>query len=129
MLKLLWKKQATAFEKQNIQPIVKHCGDGAMIWVCMAASGDSQLTFIDSTLDHMGYLNTLKENLKQSAQDLNNGYNFWFQRDNGPKHTPYNLKLWLLYSIKNQLHTLLQSPDVNSIEHLCDLLECKIWQH
>ena len=52
-------------------PTVKHGGGGAMIWGCMAASGIGRLTLIDSTFDHVGYLNALKENLKTSAQDLN----------------------------------------------------------
>ena len=43
----------------------------------MAASGVSWLAFIDFTLDHMEYLNMLKENFKQSAQDLTFGYEFW----------------------------------------------------
>ncbi|GFS75483.1 uncharacterized protein TNCV_1640891 [Trichonephila clavipes] len=77
----------------------------------------------------MGYINTLKENLKQNAQDLNLGDDFWFQQDNDPKHTAHNVKLWLLYNIKNQLRSPPQSPDLNPIEHLWDLLERKIRQH
>ncbi|GFX28863.1 transposable element Tcb1 transposase [Trichonephila clavipes] len=94
----------------------------------MAANGVGRLTFIDSTLNHMGHINILKENLKQSAQDLNLGDNFWFQQDNDPKHTPHNVKLWLLYNIKNHLRSPPQSPDLNPIEHLWDLLERKIRQ-
>lgn len=41
-----------------------------MIWGCMAASGAGQLQFIDSTTDRWGYSNTLKNNLKQSAEKL-----------------------------------------------------------
>ena len=50
-----------------------------MIWGCKAASRDNWLTFVDSKLNHMGYLNTLKENLKQSTKDLNLKYDSWFQ--------------------------------------------------
>ncbi|GFT00857.1 transposable element Tcb1 transposase [Trichonephila clavipes] len=88
-----------------------------------------RLTFIDSTLNHMEYINILKENLKQSAQDLDLGDDFWFQQDNVPKHTAHNVKLWLLYNIKNQLRSPPQSPYLNPIEHLWDLLERKTRQH
>ena len=69
----------------------------------MAISGVGRLTFIDSTLDHMGHLNVLKENLKQSARHLNLGDYFWFQQDNDSKHIAHNVKIWLLYNIKYQL--------------------------
>ena len=57
-------------------PTVKHVGGGVMIWGCIAVSGVGRLIFINSTLDHLRYLNTLKENLKQNAQDLNLGDDF-----------------------------------------------------
>ncbi|GFW40569.1 transposable element Tc1 transposase [Trichonephila clavipes] len=127
--KLVWRKQGTALEKENLVPTVKHGGGGVMVWGCMAANGVGRLNFIDSTLNHMGYINILKENLKQGEQDLNLGDDFWFQQDNDPKHNAHNVKLWLLYNIKNQLRSPPQSPDLNPSEHLWDLLERKIGQH
>ncbi|GFX78301.1 transposable element Tc1 transposase [Trichonephila clavipes] len=103
--KLVWRKQRTALGKENLVPTVKHSGGGVMVWGCMAANGVGRLTFIDSTLNHMGYINILKENLKHSAQDLKLGDDFFFQQDNDPKHTAHNVKLWLLYNIKYQLRS------------------------
>ena len=57
MVKLVQRNQGMAFEKQNIVPRIKHGGCGVMIWRCMAASEVCLLTFIDSTLDHIEYLN------------------------------------------------------------------------
>ncbi|GFT64703.1 transposable element Tc1 transposase [Trichonephila clavipes] len=54
--KLVWRKQGTALEKENLVPTVKHGGGGVMVWGCMAANGVGRLTFIDSTLNHMGIL-------------------------------------------------------------------------
>ncbi|GFU88644.1 transposable element Tcb2 transposase [Trichonephila clavipes] len=80
-----------ALEKENLVPTVKHDGGGAMVWGCMAANGVGLLTFMDSTLNHIGCINIFKENLKQGAQDLNLGDDFWFQQDNDPKTLPIML--------------------------------------
>ena len=34
--------------------------------------------------------------MKESAQNLNRGDDFWFQQDNDPKNTAQNVKPWLL---------------------------------
>ncbi|GFU60915.1 transposable element Tc1 transposase [Trichonephila clavipes] len=44
--KLVWRKQGTALEKENLVPTVKYGGGGVMVWGCMAANGVGRLTFI-----------------------------------------------------------------------------------
>lgn len=126
---LVWRKPNTALQKQNLLPTIKHGGGGVMVWGCMAASGVGELVFIDGTMDKMVFLNILKENLHKSADKLDLAGNFHFQQDNDPKHTAHIVKEWLLYNTPHTLKTPPQSPDMNPIEHLWDVLDKRIRKH
>lgn len=76
------------------------------------------MQFIDTTMDKMGYLNILKNNLKPAVEKLNLPRDYFFQQDNDPKHTSYIVREWLLYNVPKQLKSPPQSPDLNPIEHL-----------
>ena len=64
---MVWKNQDAAFEKQNLLPAVKDGEGVVVIWKFKEASGVGRLTFIDSTLHHMGHLNALKHCPKRKA--------------------------------------------------------------
>lgn len=85
--------------------------------------GVGNLEFINGTMDHIVYINILKDNLKASTDKLGLPGNFVFQQDNDPKHTAQNAKLYLLYNTPRVMKSPAQSPDLNPIELLWDHLE------
>lgn len=99
---------------------------GVLVWGCMSSSGLGNLVFIDVIMNHVLYLNILKNNLKLSAQNLGIGNTFVFYQDNDPKHTACNVRLWCLYNCPHVLKTPPQSPDLNPIEHIWRELEVRL---
>ena len=84
---MVWRKKNTELESKNVIPTVKHGGGYVLVWGCMSAAGVGDLHFIEGIMNHVMYIDILKQNLRSSAIKLDMGNRFIFQQDNVSKHT------------------------------------------
>lgn len=104
---------------------VKHGGGNVMVWGCFSLNGIGPLHEISETMDRYIYKNILESVMLPFAEEkMPTGW--IFQQDNDPKHTSKVVKTWFQDKKVDVLKWPAQSPDLNPIENLWDMVDRKI---
>ena len=122
----VWRKPWQGLDSRYTAKTVKHNGGGVMVWGCMAGAGVGTMEFVDGIMNQYHYIEILKRNIVPSVTKLGIQADYIFQQDNDPKHTSHNALMYLAYNTPHYVRTPPQSPDINPIEHLWDVLERRI---
>ena len=123
---MVWRKPNDELKHGCVKTTVKHGGGNVMVWGCVSAHGTGELFFIDEIMKWPLYLHILKTNLLSSAAKMGIRRTFHFYQDNDRKHCAAAVKEWLLYNCPKVIKTPAQSPDLNPIENLWYVLDCRI---
>ncbi|XP_065684059.1 transposable element Tcb1 transposase isoform X1 [Hydra vulgaris] len=99
-----------------------------MVWGAFSVHGTSRLYIVDGTMNQDKYIKVLESRLVPQIREWY-GSDFWiFQQDSAPCHKSKKVMTWFQQNAVQVLPWPGNSPDMNPIENLWDILKNEIHQ-
>jgi transposase len=124
---IYWNRRPVPLKEENIKRTKKFNGESIIVWGCITGEGTGELVRLKSKVDSNAYIKILEDGLLRTIENKNLDPNkVIFMQDNAPIHTSRITKEWLNLHKINVMDWPPQSPDINPIENLWEIIDKKI---
>lgn len=124
----VWRRSGNAERLRHVQEVHSYRGGTVMVWGGIMVGGRTELVFPDGFLTAQQYLDIILQPIVRPWAGAV-GENFHLVHDNARPHVARIVMNWLVNEGIDVLPWVPQSPDLNPIEHVWDMLQKRIATH
>ena len=118
----VWRKPCERYRPECAKRSVKHPAS-VMVWGCICSRGTGRLCVLKTTVNSAAYLQVLEHQLLPFIEDLFGDEEVLFQHDLAPAHSARCTTTWLRSHNIPVLEWPANSPDLNIIENVWDIMK------